>query len=151
MKTSNEKSTASLIHLSTLTQYFIPFGNFILPLIIWSIGKDKSEYVDKNGKEVINFQLSILLYTFILILIIVPVILFWGLNILNEIELTNNVIRLSNVISSKNINGAIVLGLTTVLILVLMKITEFFLILFGAFKAADGIKYNYPFTIKFLK
>lgn len=151
MKTSNEKSTASLIHLSTLTQYFIPFGNYILPLILWSNSKDKSEYIDKNGKEVLNFQLSILLYSFILTLIIVPILLFWGLNILNEIDFTNEIITLNNIFSAENINGLIILGLTALLVFILMKITEFFLILYASFKAAEGIHYKYPFTINFLK
>jgi uncharacterized Tic20 family protein len=31
METNNKNNTAAFINLSTLTQYFIPFGNFIFP------------------------------------------------------------------------------------------------------------------------
>ncbi len=71
---TNIKNTATLIHLSSLSQYFIPFGNFILPLIIWSTNKDKSEYVDTQGKQVINFQLSLFLYAVVLSLIAIPIL-----------------------------------------------------------------------------
>ena len=63
METKNEKTIAALTHLSALSQYFIPFGNFIFPIIIWSSKKDKSEFIDSNGKNVINFHLSLLLKT----------------------------------------------------------------------------------------
>ncbi|MBU1121203.1 MAG: DUF4870 domain-containing protein [Candidatus Omnitrophota bacterium] len=35
------------------------------PLIIWLIKKDESPAVDKNGKESLNFQISITIYSFI--------------------------------------------------------------------------------------
>uniref|UniRef100_UPI00286AE0C0 DUF4870 domain-containing protein n=1 Tax=Flavobacterium sp. TaxID=239 RepID=UPI00286AE0C0 len=55
METTSKNSTAALMNLSTLTQYFIPFGNFIFPIIIWSANKEKSEYIDQQGKQTINF------------------------------------------------------------------------------------------------
>ena len=57
METKNEQTLAALLHLSSLSQYFIPFGNLILPIIIWSSKKEKSEDIDYHGKQVINFQL----------------------------------------------------------------------------------------------
>ena len=53
METQSKNSTAALMNLSTLTQYFIPFGNLIFPIIIWSTNKDKSEYIDQQGKQTI--------------------------------------------------------------------------------------------------
>ena len=75
METTIEKNTATFTHLSALTQYFIPFGNYIFPILIWSSKKDKSEFVDHNGKQVLNFQLSLLLYSLVLIMIAVPIFL----------------------------------------------------------------------------
>jgi uncharacterized Tic20 family protein len=34
---------------------------FVIPLVIWLINKDKSKFVDRHGKEVINFQLTLLI------------------------------------------------------------------------------------------
>jgi uncharacterized Tic20 family protein len=38
MKTTTEK-IATFTHLSALTQYFIPFGNFIFPILFWTSKK----------------------------------------------------------------------------------------------------------------
>jgi len=56
---------AMFCHLSGLA-LFIPvlpvIGNVIAPLIIWQIKKDDYPFVDEQGKEAVNFQLSILIY-----------------------------------------------------------------------------------------
>ena len=64
MLSNHHKNVAAIIHLSALSKFIFPLGNFIMPLIFWTMNKDKSEFVDKHGKQAINFQLSILLYTF---------------------------------------------------------------------------------------
>src|SRR4051812_1878589 len=76
MTTTNDKNIATVLHLSSLSQYIIPFGNYIFPIIIWSAKKNESEFVDYNGKQVLNFQLSILLYSVILGVIAIPILLF---------------------------------------------------------------------------
>ena len=40
-------------------------GSVIAPLIIWQIKKDDFEFVDKHGKEAVNFQISILIYALV--------------------------------------------------------------------------------------
>jgi uncharacterized Tic20 family protein len=56
---------AMFCHLSGLA-LFLPIlpiiGNIIAPLIIWQIKKDDYPFVDEQGKEAFNFQLSILIY-----------------------------------------------------------------------------------------
>ncbi|MBH5320501.1 DUF4870 domain-containing protein [Paenibacillus sp. GSMTC-2017] len=54
-----------LSHLLALSAFFIPFGSIIGPLVIWLIKRDQSAYIDAQGKESMNFQLSILIYTII--------------------------------------------------------------------------------------
>lgn len=54
-----------LIHLSQLSGFVIPLGNIIVPLILWQIKKDEDIYIDQHGKEVINWQISLLLYSII--------------------------------------------------------------------------------------
>lgn len=52
-----------LAHLLALAVFILPsFGNIIGPLIIWLIKKDESAFVDKNGKESLNFQISVTIY-----------------------------------------------------------------------------------------
>src|SRR4051812_14957513 len=41
----------------------IPFGNVIAPLVLWLWKRDKNPGVDLHGKEAVNFQLSMSIYT----------------------------------------------------------------------------------------
>jgi uncharacterized protein len=151
METPTEKNTATFTHLSALTQYFIPFGNYIFPILIWSSKKDKSEFVDHNGKQVLNFQLSLLLYSLVLIMIAVPIFLITFLkNIPFEALINDHDIVLRNFSFEDNI-GMLTVGLVAVLIFGLLKIAEFFLIIYASIKTSNGEKYNYPITIPFLK
>ncbi len=57
-----ERKLAMFAHLGALLGSFFPPGNIIIPLIIWLTQKDKSSFVDENGKEVLNFQISMLIW-----------------------------------------------------------------------------------------
>jgi uncharacterized Tic20 family protein len=48
--------------LSWLIFPFIPIGGVIGALIIWQIKKDQHPFVDRHGKESLNFQISMLIY-----------------------------------------------------------------------------------------
>ena len=60
---------AMLCHLAGLAGVVIP--NFVLgiiaPLIIWQIKKEDDPFIDENGKEALNFQISIGIYSLICI------------------------------------------------------------------------------------
>jgi len=71
----HERNLSAVIHASTLSKYFIPFGNFLLPLILWIANKKEHNFVDYNGKQALNFQISLLLYSVILGIITVPFVL----------------------------------------------------------------------------
>lgn len=43
------------------------FGSIIAPLVIWQIKKNEFPFVDEQGKEAVNFQISMLLYAIICI------------------------------------------------------------------------------------
>ena len=51
-------------HLAGLCGYIIPFGNILGPLIIWQLKKEDS-FVDDQGKEALNFQISIMIYVIV--------------------------------------------------------------------------------------
>ena len=49
-------------HLAALIGLLgIPFGNALGPLIFWLIKKDEIPFVDDQGKEALNFQITILI------------------------------------------------------------------------------------------
>lgn len=123
MITQNDKNYSTITHLSGFAGWFIPFGNIIAPLILWSAKKNESSYIDSHGKSAVNFQISLIIYGFLLALLIVPIaILTLGLGLV-----------------------AILLGIIPVLIL------KIILIITASINASNGKEYHYPFTIDFIK
>jgi uncharacterized Tic20 family protein len=51
----DDTNMAMLCHILAI------FTGFLGPLIIWLIKKDDSPYVDRQGKEALNFQLTVLI------------------------------------------------------------------------------------------
>ena len=65
-----EKTNAMVCHLLALLNFAgIPFGGIIGPAIFWVIKKDESPFVDECGKEAINFQITMLIYSVISIVL----------------------------------------------------------------------------------
>ena len=151
METTNEKNLATFTHLSTLSQYCIPFGNYIFPILIWSSKKDKSEFIDHHGKQALNFQLSVFLYTLILLLIAVPIILGTIFNTIPLNAIINDHNFIINNLSAQNISGIIIVAIIAVFLFIGLKVAEFFLIIYASLKTANGEKYRYPLTIPFIK
>ena len=151
METTSKNSTAALLNLSTLTQYFIPFGNFIFPIIIWSSNKDKSEYIDQQGKETINFQLSLFVYSIVLALIAIPTIIIAIIRNASFSALVESDHLILEDFDFNNINGILTVSIIAIIIFILMKIAEFFLIIYAALKTSNGDDFKYPLTIPFLK
>jgi hypothetical protein len=80
--TQDENMWAMLSHLSTFAGFIIPFGNIVGPLLIWLIKKDEFPLVEDQGKEALNFQISMTIYiiaSIVLILILVGIPLLIGL------------------------------------------------------------------------
>ncbi|WP_264525188.1 MULTISPECIES: DUF4870 domain-containing protein [unclassified Flavobacterium] len=151
METTSEKNTATFTHLSTLSQYIIPFGNYIFPILIWTSYKDKSEYVNHHGKQALNFQLSLLLYTLVLALIAIPIFVTVFLQNLPMEAVFNDE---DFIIRNFDFNGNIALlsiGATAVLLFGVLKFVEFFLVIYASIKASNGELYKYPLTIPFIK
>ncbi len=148
--TSTEKNTGTLVHLSALSQFIIPFGNFILPIVIWSSQKKESEFIDNHGKQAINFQLSILLYNLIGFLVTAIIAIYYIVNVIKIKNLDALEMQFDNFESSQYLS-AIMIACIVGGLFIFSKITEFILIIIAAVKASNGQKYTYPLTINFLK
>jgi uncharacterized Tic20 family protein len=74
-----------LCHLTALTGFIgVPFGHILGPLVVWLFKKNTFPSVDENGKESMNFQISMTIYGLIsslLIFIEIGTILLMGLAI----------------------------------------------------------------------
>ncbi|HEX8341713.1 MAG TPA: DUF4870 domain-containing protein [Tepidisphaeraceae bacterium] len=67
-----------LAHLSSLVGLVIPFGSFIGPLTVWLIKKNEIPFADEQGKESLNFQLTVLIalvVSFVLMFVLIGFIL----------------------------------------------------------------------------
>ena len=74
----DENMWAMFCHLSALAGFVIPLGNIFGPLVIWLMKKDEYPLVDDQGKEALNFQISMTIYYIgaaVLILILIGIIL----------------------------------------------------------------------------
>ena len=109
----DERLWGMLCHLLSFSGYLIPFGSVLGPLIIWMIKKDEMPFVNDQGKESLNFQLTML------IAVIVSVILCFVLI------------------------GFLMLGV--------VLIFQIVVVIMASIKANEGVKYRYPYTIRFLK
>jgi len=50
-----------LCHLSALA-WFLPTGHVLGPLIVWLLKKNDHLFIDEQGKESLNFQISMTIY-----------------------------------------------------------------------------------------
>lgn len=72
----DERMWATFAHLGGL------FFSFVAPLIIWLVMKERSSFVDKHGKEALNFQISLIIYwiaSFILMFVLIGALLMFAL------------------------------------------------------------------------
>ena len=69
-------SFCMLMHLSQFAGMIIPMAGIVLPIIMWTTNKDKSQLIDQHGKNILNWMISFFIYIIIssiLILLIVGI------------------------------------------------------------------------------
>jgi uncharacterized Tic20 family protein len=72
----DERMWAMFCHLSAFAGYIVPvpFASVIGPLIVWMIKREEYPLVSDQGKESVNFQISMAIY-FVISLILVFVLI----------------------------------------------------------------------------
>jgi uncharacterized Tic20 family protein len=67
---------AMFCHLAALATFVMPgVGLVVGPLVVWLIKKEQYPFVDEQGKEAVNFQISMLIYSAIGVLLLLA----WGI------------------------------------------------------------------------
>ncbi|MDL5512333.1 DUF4870 domain-containing protein [Arenibacter sp. M-2] len=153
----HEKNLAAIIHASTFSKYFIPFGNFLLPLVLWTVNKKDYNFVDQNGKQALNFQISLLLYSIILGIFTIPFLIgiipeifhlvhfnFANFNEFNGLNFDFNFqpFHLGKFLWPLGIAGVAQLGLFLVNIVYTILAT---------IRTSEGLDFKYPISIPFIK
>ena len=50
---------AMLCHLAAFLGFVFPFGSVIGPLILWQMKREVDPFIDDQGKEALNFQITV--------------------------------------------------------------------------------------------
>ena len=66
--TAEERNWAMGCHLAAFAGYLgVPFGHILGPLLVWTIKRDTSAFINEHGKEAMNYNISISIYAAICI------------------------------------------------------------------------------------
>lgn len=96
-----DRNLLAVAHLSQLLDLVTVIGGFIVPLILWLTQRDKVYAMDNHGKSILNFQISMFIYS----MICIPLILLLGLGILGLIAIGILVIIFPIINAIKATNG----------------------------------------------
>ncbi len=70
----DERMWAMVAHLSGFAIYITGVGHIVGPLIVWLMKRDGNPFVDDQGKEALNFQISWSIYMLANFLLFITVI-----------------------------------------------------------------------------
>lgn len=112
------RTWAMIIYLSCFTGLIIPLGSIIAPLIIWLLKKEEHPFIERQGKEVLNFNLSI-------------IVIFLSLFVLNFVMVLTVILA--------------PLAFLLMLALFLIGVYALIIIIIGAIKVKDGFNYRIPY------
>lgn len=122
---------ATLCHLSALSALVgIPLGHIVGPLVVWLIKRNDHPFVDDQGKEALNFHISLTIYAIGLGALLLPLFLAAAI-----IPLLPAVLFLPVVVAAGI--ALVVFGLVMIVI--------------AAIRANEGVLYRYPLTIRLLR
>lgn len=64
-----EKNWGVTMHLAAFFGLLLPLGLVLGPLLVWLLKKNDSHFLDYQGKKAVNFQLTVLIIIFGLLLL----------------------------------------------------------------------------------
>ena len=144
-----DQTLATIIHLSVFSKLFIPFGNFIFPVIIWLVGKEK-EFINHHGRNAVNFQLSLLLYYIIIACLLIATIIILGARIPNEFfEYDQYSIKIYPG-EDNNFLQFLVILVTGALFFLGLIVFELYAVISAAKNASEGKEFKFPLCISFI-
>ncbi len=68
-KDETERKWGTIIHASAFAGMLFPLALALGPLLVWMLKKNESDYLNKQGRKAINFQLTVLLISFACVLL----------------------------------------------------------------------------------
>ena len=129
METDKNACTwATFCHLSALLMFLgVPIGNILGPLVIWLAKRREYEFVDDQGKEALNFQITFTLCV-VAILLLFFILVFAAPYRYQPYAF-----------------------FPVMLIMMGLVILNIGLVIMAAIRSNDGISYRYPFALRIIK
>lgn len=78
LSASDERTWGMIAHIGVFVAAWFAMG-FLCPLVIWLVYRNRSDFIRRHALESLNFQLSLLIYTAIAVILILVT---FGLGIL---------------------------------------------------------------------
>lgn len=97
-----ERNWAVFCHVAALAGLIIPLGNIIGPLVVWILRRNAFAYVDQQGKEAVNFQISMTIYALIAAVLVVFIIGLPLLFLIMAVDIVLVIVAAINVSQGKN-------------------------------------------------
>ena len=119
-----------MCHLSAFVGWVFPFGNLLGPLVFWLAKRCESKLVDDQGKESLNFQISMMVYAGLAL--VLGFFLFVGA-------------------TDRMFMGGMIGVLAAAPFLLTLTIFQMVFVVIATSRSSQGKKYRYPFTIRFIK
>jgi uncharacterized protein len=129
-RVQDERSCAMLCHVAVLAAMVVPFGHIIGPLVAWLAKREQYPLVDDQGKEALNFQISMTIYTVLILVVFV--------------------VGLIEIISGQVEDTVPLTLLLSGAALVLLGIINVVLIVIASVRSYRGERYRYPLSIRFV-
>ena len=114
---------AVFCHVLAFAGYVIPIGNIVGPLVMWLVKRQEDPAVDAHGKESVNFQISMTIYS--IAIFVVMMVLAFGLDFFGFF-----------------LGMLVMLGILVFDIICIVR---------GALAASRGQTFRYPLSIRFIR
>lgn len=151
MSSKTQNTLACFAHLAAFSKYFIPFGNFIIPLLIW-VSQEKDSFSAEQSKRSLNFQMSIFLYFSFLLTVGIAGLLFFGISLASIPEFYFSEDSFYFNPTPEYWLSPFFIFLAAVLILALgLFLFHLVCVIQAAVQTAEGKAFKYPLCIPFLK
>ena len=107
--------------------------------------------MDEHGRQAINFQLSILVYSLVIGLVCIPFFLMFATDFVSLIDAIEHTVGHVSVNNATNLSGFVILFSIVALLLFGLFLFELYAVISATMKASRGELYQYPLCIPFLK
>jgi uncharacterized protein len=121
--------------------FVAPYMGLLLPVVTWRLLRSSHPFVDENGRNVVNFHLS--MAVFVTIFLLTSALAITSLCGGFPLHMNKPVTLLTN-------TGLFIFGIA-LLLLPAQGLSSSYLSVYGAIRGAKGQVYRYPFSLNFFK